>query len=370
MDIYPLGVRSRKIHNINGLTMHVLEAGYDNCENKPCLVLLHGFPELAYSWRKVLLPLANAGYYVIAPDQRGYGYTEGWNGNYEGDISEYEITNLVKDIISLVFSTGRKSIDCLIGHDFGSIVAAHATLIRPDVFKAVVLMSAPFEGVPSIDIEPKVDIADVHKDMANLSKPRKHYQWYYSTDQANSDMINSIQGLKNFLRAYFHVKSGDYESNKPFKLNSWEASELEKLPGYYVMDYGLNMAEQVNLEMPSEEEIKNCTWLKNEELEYYITVYNKTGFQGGLNWYRCMIDSNVRSRLEIYSGLKIAVSSLFIAGKKDWGIYQKPNALENMQNISCSNMQEISLIENAGHWVQQEKPEEVIKVLLNFISNL
>ena len=371
MELYPVGVRSRKINNINGLTMHVLEAGYENKETKPCIVLLHGFPELAYSWRKILIPLANAGYYVIAPDQRGYGYTEGWNDNYEGDISEFEMTNLVKDIVSLVFSLGKKSIDCLVGHDFGSIVAAHATLIRPDIFKSVVLMSAPFDGVPLINFEVKEeDIIDIHKEMASLNKPRKHYQWYYATAQANKDMINSKQGLKNFLRAYYHVKSGDCQNNIPFKLNGWKASELEKLPGYYVMDYGLNMAEQVNIEMPSKEEVKNCTWLENEELEYYFSVYSKTGFQGGLNWYRCMIDSNFRSRLEIYSGLKITVPSLFIAGNKDWGIYQKPNALENMQKIYCPKMQKIALIDNAGHWVQQEKPEEVIETLLNFVSTL
>ena len=371
MELYPVGVRSRKINNINGLTMHVLEAGYENKETKPCIVLLHGFPELAYSWRKILIPLANAGYYVIAPDQRGYGYTEGWNDNYKGDISEFEMTNLVKDIVSLVFSLGKKSIDCLVGHDFGSIVAAHATLIRPDIFKSVVLMSAPFDGVPLINFEVKEeDIIDIHKEMASLNKPRKHYQWYYATAQANKDMINSKQGLKNFLRAYYHVKSGDWENNIPFKLNGWKASELEKLPGYYVMDYGLNMAEQVNIEMPSKEEVKNCTWLENEELEYYLSVYSKTGFQGGLNWYRCMIDSNFRSRLEIYSGLKITVPSLFIAGNKDWGIYQKPNALENMQKIYCPKMQKIALIDNAGHWVQQEKPEEVIETLLNFVSTL
>ena len=368
MEIYPEGIRSRKINNINGILMHVLEAGYDNNIHKPCLVLLHGFPELAYSWRKVLLPLAKAGYYVIAPDQRGYGYTEGWNNNYDGDISEYEITNLVKDVISLVFNLERKSIECLIGHDFGSIVAAHASLIRPDIFKKVVLMSAPFEGPPNIEINAKAMPNNIHKDLENLKNPRKHYQWYYSTKDANKDMTESKQGLKNFLRAYYHVKSGDWKNNNPFKLRAWSAEELEKLPGYYIMDFHLNMAEQVHLEMPSEKEINHCTWLNDKELNYYITVYKNTGFQGGLNWYRCMIDSHVREKLEIYSDLKITVPSLFIAGKKDWGIYQKPNALENMQNISCTNMHDCLLIEGAGHWVQQEKPEEVIKSLLRFLS--
>ena len=137
---YPVGIRSRVIKNINGLSMHILESGYEDNINKPCIVLLHGFPELAYSWRKILKPLSDAGYYVIAPDQRGYGYTKGWNNNFEGDISEYEISNLITDIISLVYSLEKQSIDCLVGHDFGSIVAAHAAVIRPDIFKLLLMV--------------------------------------------------------------------------------------------------------------------------------------------------------------------------------------------------------------------------------------
>ena len=86
---YPVGIRSRIIKNINGLSMHILEAGFEESINKPCVILLHGFPELAYSWRKILKPLADAGYHVIAPDQRGYGYTEGWKNNYEGDMDVF-----------------------------------------------------------------------------------------------------------------------------------------------------------------------------------------------------------------------------------------------------------------------------------------
>jgi len=367
---YPAGIRSRIIKNINGLSVHILEAGYDDNTNKPCVVLLHGFPELAYSWRKILKPLSDAGYYVIAPDQRGYGYTEGWNNNFEGDISEYEISNLITDIISLVYSFKKKSIDCLVGHDFGSIVAAHAAVIRPDIFKSVVLMSAPFNGMPSIDVINKEGQYDIHRDLENLDRPRKHYQWYYSSKVANGDMCDADQGMKNFLRAYYHVKSGDWKDNKPFKLNAWNASELEKMPGYYIMDYSLGMAEQVNLCMPTDAEIDNCEWLTDNELKYYVDVFNNTQFQGGLNWYRCMIDNKVQSHLRIYSGIKINIPSMFIAGQKDWGIYQKPDALENMQSKASNDMKSCELIEGAGHWVQQEKPKEVVKLLLNFLSEL
>ena len=367
---YPVGIRSRIIKNINGLSMHILEAGFEESINKPCVILLHGFPELAYSWRKILKPLSDAGYYVIAPDQRGYGYTEGWKNNYEGDISEYEISNLITDIISLVYSLERKSIDCLVGHDFGSIVAAHAAVIRPDIFKSVVLMSAPFNGMPSIEPINTIEKVDIHKDLQNLDRPRKHYQWYYSSKEANNDMCNSDQGMKDFLRAYYHVKSGNWKDNNPFKLNAWNASELEKMPGYYIMDFHLGMAEQVNIDMPSSEEIDKCKWLTDKELQYYVDVFNNTQFQGGLNWYRCMIDNLIQSKLRIYSNLKIDIPSMFIAGRKDWGIYQKPDALENMQLKICTNMQACELIEGAGHWVQQERPEEVAKLLLKFLSKL
>tara|TARA_B110000008_G_scaffold194866_1_gene193428 strand:- start:862 stop:1272 length:411 start_codon:yes stop_codon:yes gene_type:complete len=136
------------------------------------------------------------------------------------------------------------------------------------------------------------------------------------------------------------------------------------------MDFHLGMAEQVNIDMPSSEEIDKCKWLTDIELQYYVDVFNNTQFQGGLNWYRCMIDNLIQSKLRIYSNLKIDIPSMFIAGRKDWGIYQKPDALENMQLKICTNMQSCELIDGAGHWVQQEKPEEVAKLLLSFLSKL
>ena len=143
----PRGIRSRFIEDINGLTMHVLEAGD---EQDPCLLLLHGFPELAYSWRKVMLPLASAGFHVVAPDQRGYGRTTGWESGYDCDLMRFRMLNVVKDALALVFALGQGSVSAVIGHDFGSPVAAYCALARPDVFRSVVMMSAPFPGPPSL----------------------------------------------------------------------------------------------------------------------------------------------------------------------------------------------------------------------------
>ena len=132
----PAAIRSRYVDNINGLRMHVLEAGFET-KGRPCVLLLHGFPELAFSWRKVMPELAAAGYHVIAPDQRGYGRTTGWDANYDGDLASFRLTNLVRDALGLVSAFGYKSVDAVIGHDFGSSVAAWCALLRPDVFRSV-----------------------------------------------------------------------------------------------------------------------------------------------------------------------------------------------------------------------------------------
>src|SRR6266851_7134447 len=191
--VLPDGIRARVVNDINGLNMHVLEAGFE-ISNRPCVLLLHGFPELAYSWRKVMLPLAEAGFHVVAPDQRGYGRTTGWDGTYDGDLASFRLLNLVRDAIGLVAALGHRDAAAVIGHDFGSPVAAWCALVRPDIFHAVALMSAPFGGPPALPeatekTQSAVDIApDMHEALAALGTPRKHYVWYYSTRAADADM--------------------------------------------------------------------------------------------------------------------------------------------------------------------------------------
>ena len=120
----PAGIRSRFVDGINGLRMHILEAGFE-ARGRPLVLLLHGFPELAYSWRKVMLPLASAGCHVVAPDQRGYGRTTGWDGDYDGDLASFRMLNIVRDALGLVAALGYRSVAAVVGHDFGSPVAAH-----------------------------------------------------------------------------------------------------------------------------------------------------------------------------------------------------------------------------------------------------
>ncbi len=219
----PPGIRSRFVANHNGLRVHVLEAGFE-ARDRPAVLLLHGFPKLAYSWRRVMLPLAQAGLHVIAPGQRGYGRTTGWNADCDGDVAPFRLLNLVRDALGLLAALGYRSVAAVIGHDFESPVAACAALVRPDVFRSVALMSTPFGGIAALPLagvnaagdRAGAPAADLHAELARLARPRKHYQWYYSSRGADAEMRNCPQGQHAFLRASYHFKSADWPGNKPF----------------------------------------------------------------------------------------------------------------------------------------------------------
>jgi pimeloyl-ACP methyl ester carboxylesterase len=362
--VLPPGIRSRFLSNGNGLRMHVLEAGYED-QGRPCVLLLHGFPELAYSWRKVMPLLAAAGFHVVAPDQRGYGRTTGWDAAYDGDLLSFRLLNLVRDVLGLVFALGHRSVAAVVGHDFGSPVAAWCALVRPDIFRSVALMSAPFTGPPALFA---TSGDNIHAALAGLDRPRKHYQWYYSTRQANADMLGAPQGVHDFLRAYYHLKSADWDGNKPVTLASWTADELAAMPTYYIMDLAEGMAETVAPGMPTQAEIAACGWLTDPELAVYAAEFSRTGFQGALQWYRCRTEGRDEAELGLFSGRTIDVPSTFIAGKSDWGIYQVPGSLDRMQSGACTHMDGVHLVEDAGHWVQQEQPDRVGELLLRFLG--
>src|SRR5262245_15572751 len=369
-ELLAQGIRCRFLDNGNGLRMHVLEAGYAPA-GRPCLLLLHGFPELAFSWRKLMLPLAAAGFYVLAPDQRGYGRTTGWDGAYDGDLASFRIINLVRDTLGLVSALGYGSVAAVIGHDFGAPVAAWCALLRPDVFRAVVLMSAPFAGPPALAPQPgrpRQPGGDIEAALALLTPARKHYHWYYSTRQADANMRHCPQGIHAFLRAYFHYKSADWKDNRPHRLAAWSASELAKLPTYYIMHRQEGMAETVAPHMPSPAAIAACGWLTEAELAVYASEFERTGFQGGLNWYRCRTLGSFEAEQQVFAGRSIEVPALFLAGRSDWGAFQTPGAPETMQTQACSRLRGCHFVDGAGHWVQQEQPGAVIDLLQNFLS--
>jgi len=252
----PVGIRSRHIANVNGMTVHILEAGYET-PGRPAVLLLHGFPELAYSWRKVMPALAAAGYHVIAPDQRGYGRTTGWDDSYDADPDPFRILNMTRDAIGLVYALGHRSVAMIVGHDAGAPVASWSALIRPDIFRSITIMSSPFEGTPALPfdtansqatgaangatqprpaVNPAVNDDELDRELAKLNPPRKYYQNYQRTRGANDDMLHAPQGLHAFFRAYYFYKSADYKGNNPHPLKARTATEMAQIPTYYVME--------------------------------------------------------------------------------------------------------------------------------------
>ncbi|KAG6907996.1 hypothetical protein DXG01_006531 [Tephrocybe rancida] len=373
----PSEIKSRSLA-INDLDVHILEALPATAPKpgtqSPLLILLHGFPELAYSWRKVMVPLSAAGYHVVAPDQRGYGHTKrrGTQNKHDrytftDDLAPFRMLNLATDVVSLVYALGYTSVAAVIGHDYGSAVAGHCALIRPDIFKSVVLMSAPYTGPPTPST---FAVKTLIEGLPSLVPPRKHYVVYYSTPEANIDMSDPPQGLHAFLRAYYHAKSGDWHNNVPRPLGALSAAALAQLPLYYVMNLKETMSETVARDAPSTDEAANNAWLTEAELGVYAAVYAETGFQGGLNRYRCATDARWSEDLRVFRGKRIEVPAMFLSGKSDWGVYQVPGAVDTMRRETCAKMREedFVLVEGAGHWVQQEAPGEVVKHLLRFLS--
>jgi pimeloyl-ACP methyl ester carboxylesterase len=372
---------------VNDLDMHILECfpTTSPASNAPLVLLLHGFPELSYSWRKIIQPLADAGFHVVAPDQRGYGRTKPLQVasqpadpattttvQYDDDLAPYRMLNLTKDIVSLVYTLGHTSAAAVVGHDFGSPLAGFCALFRPDLFKSVVFMSHPFTGAPALPYHRHnesggfINVVEVAQVLAALTPPRKEYTQYFSSAQANTDMCSPPSGIKSFLRGYYHAKSADSATHvTPRPL---DYSEYTVLPNYYLMPLHDSMPQVIASDMPSPSAVADNTWLPDAELDVYTSEYARTGFQGWLNWYRCMRDPMYVNELQVLSGKKIDIPAMFIAGKMDWGVYKIPGGVENMMDV-CTGMakDDCILIDRAGHWVQQEKADAVLEHLLKFL---
>ncbi|WP_207792589.1 alpha/beta fold hydrolase [Sandarakinorhabdus glacialis] len=274
----PAEVRSRMIRGINGLDVHILEAGFQR-SGRPLALLLHGFPDLAYGWRHVMPILADAGYHVVAPDQRGFGRTTGWVDDYDAPLEPFGLLNMTRDALALVSALGYRRTAMLVGHDFGSPVAAYCAVARPDVFPSVVLMSAPFPGVPSFSfdtaktgassVQPNTDGHKLAAALAALSPARMIYQQYLSLPEANHELSHPPQGLHRFLRTFFHVESADWSGNRPHPLQAPTAEAFAQLPNYYIMERGKTLPENVAPFEPSAADVMGCRWLTESELAVY-----------------------------------------------------------------------------------------------------
>lgn len=322
-------IRHRQLQ-VGELSMHVAEAG-----EGPLVLLCHGFPECWYSWRHQLTALAAAGYHAVAPDMRGYGRTDA-----PEPIDAYTVMHLVGDMTGLLTALGEQQA-VIVGHDWGSIVAWSAALLRPDRFRAVAGMSVPF--LPRMPVRPTTM-------MKALAGDRFLYILYFQEPgKAEAELDPRA---RETMRGILYSASGSIEPGHVRRM-----VELPKSAGF--LDA---MAQPESL--PG--------WLSEEDLEVYVGEFERTGFRGGLNWYR-NFDRNWEL-LAPFADLKIKVPALFVGGLRDAVVTGPEFAGESptvqMLGSFCEDLRAKVLIEGAGHWNQQEAPEQTNAALLEFLAGL
>ena len=380
----PAGVRARLIPNVNGLTVNILEAGFET-PGRPLVLMLHGFPNLAYSWRKVMPTLAATGYYVVAPDCRGFGRTAGWDDSWDADPQPFLALNMVRDQIALVYALGYRATAMMVGHDQGSLMAGLGALIRPDMFPRLTLIGGGFGGPPTFPFNtangaavphPEFTNTELDAEYAKLNPPRRGYQDYWASPEADRDMKLVPPGMTDFFRAFYYMKSADFPGNqnlRPMRAvhSAKEAAEQNaRMPEYYVMKRGVSMPATVGAAMPDAAYIKACKWLTAAECEVYGLEYTRSGWTGALQEYRRRRNNSfpptVAEQLT-YSGRTIDVPSQAIVGREDWGANRTVGGPMNIGKTGYTQFKGVHMVAGAGHWAHEEQPEQVSQLLSAFL---
>jgi pimeloyl-ACP methyl ester carboxylesterase len=319
---------THRILETNGIRIHVAEAG-----RGPLVVMCHGFPESWYSWRHQLAALAAAGYHAVAPDMRGYGQTDA-----PGEIEAYTLLHLVGDIVGLVTALGETTA-VVVGHDWGAPVAWHAALLRPDVFRAVVGLSVPFR--PRGSTRPTTVMP--HTDEAMF------YQLYFQAPGVAETELG--RDPRATIRRLLYTGSGDLPSRGG---GAGLAGMVRRGGGF--------------LEQTVDPETLPA-WLTEADVTFYSGEYGRTGFRGGLNWYR-NIDRNWEL-LAPYAGARVSVPALYVAGDRDL-VMRFPAMDQLIPNLSkfVPQLQRTVMLTGCGHWTQQERAAEVNAVMLEFLKSL
>ncbi len=306
----------------NGIQMHIAEAG-----SGPLVVLCHGWPESWYSWRHQLTALAEAGFHAVAPDQRGYGQTTA-----PAEVEKYTLLHLVGDIVGLVDALGEERA-VIVGHDWGAPVAWNAALLRPDRFPAVVGMSVPYA--------PRGDVRPTDGMKAVFGENFFYILYFQEPGKAEAELEADVRLT---MRKLLYSASGDLvptpEMGRP---RPKTAKFLD------------NMVDPA--ELPP--------WLSEADLAFFVGEFERTGFRGGLNWYR-NIDRNWEL-MGAWRNAKVTVPALFLTGEKDpvRGFAPEANIRQHVPNL-----RDLVLVPGAGHWVQQEAPAAVNEALIRFLRGL
>ncbi len=315
---------SHRTIQTNGIAMHIAEAG-----EGPLVVLCHGFPELWYSWRSQIDALADSGYHVIAPDMRGYGQTE-----RPGPIEAYDILQLSTDMLGLLDAVDEERA-VFVGHDWGAPVVWHLAQRVPERVRGVAGLSVPF--IPRGEHDPISTLEFLFVD-------KFFYILYFQQPGvADGDLAADTEdSLRRIVSAW-----ADNPDNDPARM-------MRSLPRV-----GTGIKEW----LPKAHNLPS--WMSEEDFSYYVEEFTRTGFTGGLNWYR-----NLRRNWEITQNLattEITVPSMFIAGESDvTGLFMTDEHLEGW----LTDLRAKVKVPGAGHWVQREAPDVVNELLLGFLDSL
>ena len=318
-------MQQRTIH-VNGVDLRVTEAGDPS---GPCVILSHGFPESAHSWRHQIPALAEAGYHVIAPDQRGYGFSSA-----PKDVAAYGIGNLTGDLVAMLDATHHDTAT-FVGHDWGAMVVWEAARLHPSRVNAVVGVSVPFTAWPG----PPTEL------MKAMWGDRFFYILYFQ--QVGPPERELEADVRKTMHQIMWGASGEMYKGVPTEFPPMEGTGF------------LDMFSGIPDRLPD--------WLTQADLDYYVEQFTNSGFFGPVSWYR-NLDANYEVLKDIPADT-VTMPSFFIGGEKDGVIAGRPEYVDAMNGL-LPNYRGKVIIPGAGHWTQQEAPQEFNDALLGFLRTL
>jgi len=310
----------------NGIRMHLAEQG-----TGPLVLLCHGFPECWYSWRHQLAALAAAGFHAVAPDMRGYGQTDRPEA-----IEQYTLFHLVGDMVGLLDALGEERA-VIAGHDWGAPMAWHAAQLRPDRFRAVIGLSVPFRArgpVRPTRVMPRTDDA-------------VWYQLYFQEPGvAEAELDRNVR--TSFRIGRINVSGDAPPRPQPFGMVPLQGGLFARVP-------------PVAPPLPA--------WLTEADIDYYTGEFTRTGFRGGLNWYR-NIDRNWEL-LAPFDGVPVSVPALYLAGDRD-PVVKFPGMDRHIADLPkfVPQLRGPIMLPGCGHITQEERPAEVNAAIIDFLRQL
>lgn len=323
------GFYNHRFADINGIRMHYVDEG-----SGPLVILLHGYPFLWYLWRHQIRALAAAGYRVVALDQRGYGQTEG-----PESADAYDMTHLVGDVVGLTNALGERSA-VVVGQDWGSPVAYHAALMRPDLFRGVLMMCTPPQARG-----PMPPLQAMRAALGELN----FYQGYLARPEAEREIMSDLPGL---LLGVFYSTSGSCSDEEQWRW-AWPKDE--------------NFRDTITVPQTLP------PYLSQQALDYYVSEYTRSGIKGPNNWYAALDRGwEVTSFLD---GATVKQPALFLTGERDpslktfHGVDRQGPAFKSLE-LNFPNIREIVIVPGVGHTPPEEKPDEINDILLRFLNYL